>query len=73
MFIQWIGDEAEVDQADEYHSYMDNAMGMVEDLDELGMLGRGISSMDDKEKEDIGHGVIPRPTYVSAHLNICQK
>jgi hypothetical protein len=29
--------------------------------------------MDEKEKEDIGHGVIPWPIYVSAHLNTCQK
>jgi hypothetical protein len=25
----------------EYRSYMDDAMGVEEDLDELGMLGRG--------------------------------
>jgi hypothetical protein len=56
----------------EYYSYMDDAMGVVEDLDELGKLGRGFSSIDDIEKVDIG-GVIPRPTYVSAHLNMSQK
>jgi hypothetical protein len=33
---------------------MDYAMGVVEDLDELGKLGRGVSSMDDLEKVDIG-------------------
>jgi hypothetical protein len=33
----------------EYRSYMDDAMGVVEDLDELGKLGRGFSSMDDLE------------------------
>jgi hypothetical protein len=48
-------------------------MGVVEDLDELGKLGRGFSSMDDLEKVDIGDGVVPRPTYVSAHLNMSQK
>jgi hypothetical protein len=57
----------------EYHSYMDDAMGMVEDLYELGKLGRGFSSMDDLEKVDIGDGVIPRPTYVGARLNTGQK
>jgi hypothetical protein len=60
-------------QTVEYHSYTYDAMGMVEDLDELGKLGRGFSSMDDLEKVDIGDGVIPRPTYVSAHLNTSQK
>jgi hypothetical protein len=50
----------------EYRSYTDDAMGVVEDLDELGKLGRGFSSMEDLEKVDIGDGVIPRPTYVSA-------
>jgi hypothetical protein len=60
-------------QATEYHSSKDNAMGMVEDLDELGKLGRGFSSMDDLEKVDLGDGVIPQPRYVSAHLNMCQK
>jgi hypothetical protein len=29
--------------------------------------------MDDLERVDIGDGVIPRPTYVSAHLNTGQK
>jgi hypothetical protein len=57
----------------EYHSYTDDAMGVVEDLDELGKLGRGFSSMDDLEKVDIGDGVVPRPTYVSARLNMSQK
>jgi hypothetical protein len=57
----------------EYYSYMDDAMGVVEDLDELGKLGRGFSSIDDIEKVDIGDGVIPRPTYVSARLNMSQK
>jgi hypothetical protein len=33
----------------EHHSYMDDAMGVGEDLDELGKLGRGFSSMDDIE------------------------
>jgi hypothetical protein len=56
----------------EYHSYMDVAMGVV-DLDELGKLGQGFSSMDDIEKVDIGDGVVPRPTYVSARLNMSQN
>jgi hypothetical protein len=29
--------------------------------------------MDDLEKVDIGDGVIPRPSYVSARLNTSQK
>jgi hypothetical protein len=45
----------------------------VEDLDEIGKLGRGFSSMDDLDKVHIGGGVVPRPTYVSAHLNPYQK
>jgi hypothetical protein len=57
----------------EYRSYMDDDMGMVEDLDELGKLDRGFSSVDDLEKIDIGDGVVPRPTYVSARLNTSQK
>jgi hypothetical protein len=52
---------------------MDDAMGVVEDLDELGKLGRGISPMDDLEKVDIADGVISRPTHVSARLNTSQK
>jgi hypothetical protein len=48
-------------------------MGVVEDLDELGKLGRGFSSMDDIEEVDIGDGVISWPTYVSARLNTGQK
>jgi hypothetical protein len=57
----------------EYHSSKDDAMGVVEDIDELGKLGRGFSSMDDLENVDIGDEVIPQPTYVSAHLNMSQK
>jgi hypothetical protein len=57
----------------EYRSNTDDAMGMVEDLDELGKLGQGFSSMDDLEKVDIGDGVIPQPTYVSARLNTSQN
>jgi hypothetical protein len=48
-------------------------MGIMEDLDELGNLGRGFSSMYDLEKANIGDGVIPQPTYVSARLNTSQK
>jgi hypothetical protein len=48
-------------------------MGVVEDLDELGKLGRGFSSMDNLEEIDIGDGVVPRPTYVSARLDVNQK
>jgi hypothetical protein len=57
----------------EYRSSKDDAMGMVEDLDELGKLGPDFSSMDDLDKVDIGGGVVLRPTYVSAHLNTSQK
>jgi hypothetical protein len=52
---------------------MDDAMGVVEDLDELGKLGRGFSSMDDLEEVEIADGVISRPTYVSARLSTSQK
>jgi hypothetical protein len=45
----------------------------MEDLDELGKLGRGFSYMDDLEEIDIGDGVVPRPTYVSARLDVNQK
>jgi hypothetical protein len=54
----------------EYRSSKDDAMGMVEDLDKLGKLGQGFSSMDDLEKVDISDAVIPQPTYLSAHLNM---
>jgi hypothetical protein len=60
-------------QTTKYSSYIDDAMGMVEDLDELGKLGQGFSSMDDLEIVDIGDGVVPRPTYISARLNTSQK
>jgi hypothetical protein len=57
----------------EYHSYTDDAMGVLEDLGKLGKLGRSFPSMDDLEKVDIGDGVVPWPTYVSARLNTGQK
>jgi hypothetical protein len=52
---------------------MNDAMGVVEDFDELGNLGRGFPSMDDLEKIDIGDGIVPRPTYVTARLSMSQK
>jgi hypothetical protein len=52
---------------------MDDAMGMVEDLDELGKVGQCFSSMDDLEKIDIGDGVVPRPTYVTVRPNTSEK
>jgi hypothetical protein len=66
--LEWLGRWTE-----EYRSSMDDAMGVVEDLDELGKLGRFFFSMDDLEVMDIGDGVVPRPTYVSACLNTSQK
>jgi hypothetical protein len=60
-------------QTTEYRSSKNDAMGGVEDLDEVGKLGRGFSSIDDLEKVDLDDGVIPRPTYVSARLNTSQK
>jgi hypothetical protein len=57
----------------EYHSYTNDAMGVEEDLDELGKLVQDFSSMDDLEKVDIGDGVVSRPTYISARLNMSQK
>jgi hypothetical protein len=60
-------------QTAEYRSSKDDAMGVVEDLDELGNLGQGFSSMDELEKVVTGDGVVPRPTYVSARLNMSQK
>jgi hypothetical protein len=60
-------------QSAEYRSSNDDAMGVVENLDELGKLGRGFPSMDDLEKVDIGDGVVPLPTYVSAHINTSQN
>jgi hypothetical protein len=57
----------------EYCSSTDVAIGVVEDLDELGKLDCGFSSMDNLEEIDIGDGVIPLPTYVSARLDVNQK
>jgi hypothetical protein len=42
-----------------YHSYMDDAMSVVQDLDEIGKLGRGFSSMANLEKVDLCDVVIP--------------
>jgi hypothetical protein len=66
--LEWLSRRTE-----EYHSSKDDAMGVVEDLDEIGKLGRRFSSMDDLDKVDIGDGVVPRPTYVSAHLKSDKK
>jgi hypothetical protein len=60
-------------QIAEYHSYKDDAMDVVEDSDKFGKLGRGFSSVNNLEKVDIRDGVVPRLTYVSAHLNTSQK
>jgi hypothetical protein len=66
--LEWLSRRTE-----EYHSSKDDAMGIVEDLDEIGKLGCGFSSVDDLDKVDIGDRVIPRPTFVSARLNPDKK
>jgi hypothetical protein len=66
--LEWFSKRTE-----DYHSSKDDAMGVVEDLDEIGKLGRGFSSMDNLDKVDIGDGVVPQPMYVSAHLNPNRK
>jgi hypothetical protein len=66
--LEWLSRRTE-----EYCSSKDDAMGVVEDLNEIGKLGRGFSSIDDLDKVDIGDGVVPQPTYVSARLNPDQK
>jgi hypothetical protein len=66
--LEWLSRRTE-----EYRSSKDDAMGVVEDLDEIGKLGRGFSFMDDLDKVDIGDGLIPRLTYVSARLTLGQK
>jgi hypothetical protein len=66
--LEWLSRRTE-----EYCSSKDDAMGIVEDLNEIGKLGRGFSSIDDLDKVDIGDGVVPQPTYVSARLNPDQK
>jgi hypothetical protein len=66
--LEWLSRRIE-----EYRSSKDDAMGVVEDLDEIGKLGRGFSFMDDLDKVDIGDGLIPRLTYVSARLTLGQK
>jgi hypothetical protein len=63
--LEWLSRRTE-----KYRSSKDDAMGVVEDLDEMGKLGRGFSSMDDLDKVDIGDGVIPQPTYISARLTL---
>jgi hypothetical protein len=68
MDLEWLNR-----QTSEYCSSTNTAIGVVEDLDELGKLGQGFSSMDDLEEIDICDGVIPWPTFVSAHLDVNQK
>jgi hypothetical protein len=66
--LKWLSKRTE-----ECHSSKDDAMGVVENLDKIGKLVRRFSSMDDLDKVDIGDGVIPQPTDVSACLNPDQK
>jgi hypothetical protein len=66
--LEWLSRRTE-----EYHSSKDDATAVVEDVDKIGKLGQGFSSMDDLDKVDIGDGVVPRPTYISACLNPDKK
>jgi hypothetical protein len=66
--LKWLSRRTE-----EYRSSKDDAMGVVEDLDEICKLDQGFSSTDDLDMVDIGDEVIPRPTYVSACLNSDKK
>jgi hypothetical protein len=53
---------------EDYRSSNDDAVGVVDDLDEMGKLRRGFSSMDNLEEVDLGDGVVRRPTYISVDL-----
>jgi hypothetical protein len=41
----------------------------IEDLDDLGKIGQGFTSVDPIEEVDIGDGTVPRPTFVNKNLD----
>jgi hypothetical protein len=49
----------------EYHAGMNEVKETVEDLDDVGKLGPGFSSVDELEEVNLDSKDIPRPTYVS--------
>jgi hypothetical protein len=55
-------------QTEEYHSGMNSANDLVEELEGEGKLGQGFSAVDELEEIDIGDRLTPRPTYISAKL-----
>jgi hypothetical protein len=57
----------------EYHPGQNDTGGLVEELENEGMLGQGFLSMDRLDEVDIRDGMVHRPTYVSANLSELQK
>jgi hypothetical protein len=58
---------------EEYRSSKDNIADVVEDLEDMGKLGRGFSTIDELEEVDIGDGITKRPTYIRVGLSTKQK
>jgi hypothetical protein len=60
-------------RAVEYRSKGDDRCEVVEDLDEVGKLGLGFSSVDRLEEVNLGDASTSRPTYINANLAGEQK
>jgi hypothetical protein len=64
--IEWL-----VKWNEEYRSCKSNTEDVVEELEDVGKLGRGFSSVDELEEIDIGNGSLGRPTFMNA--NVCRE
>jgi hypothetical protein len=54
---------------DHYRAHKTDTCEAIEDLDVLGKLGQGFTSVDPLEEVDIGDGTVPRPTFVNKNLD----
>jgi hypothetical protein len=66
--IEWL-----VKQTKEYRSWKSGIKDVIEELEDMGKLGQGFSSVDELEEIDIGNSGTGRPTFVNVNLGREQK
>jgi hypothetical protein len=52
-----------------YRAHKNDTFEAIEVLDDLGKLGQGFASADPLEEVGIGHGTVPRTTFVNKNLD----
>jgi hypothetical protein len=66
--IEWLKKRVE-----QYWLEKDDICEVVDDFSEVEKLGQGFTSANPLKEEDIGNGIVPRPTFVNKNLDADYK